>query len=177
MSFLNDLQEMRNSGGTIIFLHHQPKQINGENNKTYKGSTAFVDSVDEAYFLNNTSKNKQEFIICLEPQKCRDETKATAFLLDTSKLDLKILDEKTTKFRVLNEKEQITINLVCEIINSSKKINQSNLAKKLCLVANQRAYDVVGKNYLWKLLDCFDGIYFKISKDSSFKNQKLFTGL
>ncbi|PWZ93789.1 hypothetical protein DD865_14155, partial [Staphylococcus pseudintermedius] len=30
--FLNDLQQMRNNGATIVFLHHQPKQTQGENN-------------------------------------------------------------------------------------------------------------------------------------------------
>lgn len=171
MSYLNDLQEMRNKGATIIFLHHQPKQIDGENNKAYKGSTAFADSVDEAYFLSGVKK-KGKFILCLEPQKCRDETKTTGFLLQTSELDLKILDEKSARLHTLCDKEKITLELVCEIINSYKNINQSNLAKKLTALANDRAYEIVGKNSLWKLLQSFDEICFKISKD---KNQKNFS--
>ncbi len=45
---------MRDNGDTIIFLHHQPKQTDGKNNKLYKGATVFADSVDEAYFLSKS---------------------------------------------------------------------------------------------------------------------------
>lgn len=52
--FMDKLQQMRDNGGTIIFLHHQPKQTDGKNNKLYKGATVFADSVDEAYFLSKS---------------------------------------------------------------------------------------------------------------------------
>ncbi|MCZ6156736.1 AAA family ATPase [Campylobacter ureolyticus] len=173
LAFLSDLQEMRNNGATIIFLHHQPKQVDGENNKLYKGSTSFIDSVDEAYWLNNISDKTQNFILCLEPQKRRDETKINCFELNANELNLTIKDEKNIKILNLNQKEKITIDLVCEIINLQKEINQSNLSKKLNQLANERAYDIIGKNSLWRLLDDFNNILFKITKDSH-KNQKIF---
>lgn len=54
--FLHKLQALRNRGATIIFLHHQPKQIDGENNKSYKGATAWLDSVDESFSYQSISK-------------------------------------------------------------------------------------------------------------------------
>ncbi|WHN18361.1 hypothetical protein QMK11_09555 [Campylobacter jejuni] len=50
IKIFDELQRARDNGATIIFLHHQPKQNQDENNKAYKGATTFLDSVDEGYF-------------------------------------------------------------------------------------------------------------------------------
>ena len=64
MPYLNSLKAFRDNGATVIFLHHQPKQSKNpdENNEAYKGATAFIDSVDTAYFLSNktTDQDKSE---------------------------------------------------------------------------------------------------------------------
>ena len=121
---------MRNNGAIIVFLHHQPKQTQGENNKLYKGATAFADSVDEAYYLCNVGSDKNEFLFYLEPQKCRDETKQTAFRLTPNDFCLSVLEQRDIEILTLNDKEKITLSLVREVINSCKQINQSTLAKK-----------------------------------------------
>lgn len=41
IKFFDELQVLRDRGATIIFLHHQPKQIQDENNKLYKGQRLF----------------------------------------------------------------------------------------------------------------------------------------
>ena len=174
LAFLNDLQQMRNNGATIVFLHHQPKQTQGENNKLYKGATAFADSVDEAYYLCNVGSDKNEFLFYLEPQKCRDETKQTAFRLTPNDFCLSVLEQRDIEILTLNDKEKITLSLVREVINSCKQINQSTLAKKILALANERSYETIGKNSLWSLLNKFDGVYFKITHDAN-KNQKNFT--
>ncbi|CAM2809012.1 AAA family ATPase [Campylobacter hyointestinalis] len=174
--FMDKLQQMRDNGGTIIFLHHQPKQTDGENNKLYKGATAFADSVDEAYFLNKVEfDDESKFLsFCLEPQKRRDETKTLSCRVDTDFLNLLIMDETKTLQLSLNEKEKITIDLVCEILDTSGVINQGTLAKKLDSLAKDRAVEVLGLNSLWRLLNKFENIYFKIDKAKA-KNQKFFS--
>ncbi|MBQ9293256.1 MAG: AAA family ATPase [Campylobacter sp.] len=175
-AYLQDLKVLRDNGATIVFLHHQQKQTDGENNKQYKGSTAFIDSVDEAYWLDNIGENNK-FLLYFEPQKCRDETKPKVFVLDTANFDFKILEDKEVKMLGLIDIERITLELACEVINSHEKINQGNLAKKIKALANDRAFDIVGNNSLWRLLKKFDRILFKISKGGYNRKELIFTSL
>lgn len=41
----------------------------GENNKAYKGATAFFDSCDEAYFVKKKERKESHLIVTLEPMK------------------------------------------------------------------------------------------------------------
>lgn len=53
------MQNMRDYYAGVWFLNHQNKQdFTGENNKAYKGATAFFDSCDEAYFVKKKKENK-----------------------------------------------------------------------------------------------------------------------
>ena len=76
---------MRDKGATIIFLHHQPKQYGEENNKIYKGATAFMDSVDEAWYVSKSfmqNEDSKTLSLDLEPQKHRLDTKAQKATID-----------------------------------------------------------------------------------------------
>ena len=89
IKFFDELQILRDSGATIIFLHHQPKQIQDKNNKLYKGATTFLDSIDEGYFLHKIDiKEYEEFVILVEPQKRRDATNPHAFKINTLNLNV-----------------------------------------------------------------------------------------
>ena len=89
-----DLEGLRDKGATVIFLHHQPKQGLDKNDENYKGATAFMDSVDEAFYLQNETENafvnENEMILSLKPKKKRTNTKEAVVLIDTKKLELKI---------------------------------------------------------------------------------------
>ena len=75
----------------VWFLNHQNKQdFTGENNKTYKGATAFFDSCDETYFVKKRKESR--LIVTLEPMKQRDDTKPQTLIINTANLSLKFDD-------------------------------------------------------------------------------------
>ena len=110
--FMADLQGLRDKGATVIFLHHQPKQGLDKNDENYKGATAFMDSVDEAFYLQNETENafvnENEMILSLKPKKKRTNTKEAVVLIDTKKLELKFIEDD---FFGLSEKEKISLQL------------------------------------------------------------------
>ena len=59
MPTLDVMQNMWDYYAGVWFLNHQNKQdLTGENNKTYKGATAFFDSCDETHFVKKRKKRK-----------------------------------------------------------------------------------------------------------------------
>lgn len=166
VKFFDELQKLRDNGATIIFLHHQPKQIQDENNKIYKGATAFLDSVDEGYFLHKKElKENEEFIILLEPQKRRFATKPYAFKINTLDLSFEFVDylKYSESYKV-----QITLNLVKEILSEYPDgLYQQELASKIKKKIEQDYIEIVGRNSLWRLLDKYKDIYWIISYESS----------
>ena len=174
IKFFDELQVLRDSGATIIFLHHQPKQIQDENNKLYKGATTFLDSVDEGYFLHKIDiKEYEEFIILVEPQKRRDATKPHAFKINTLNLSFESVDY--LKYGE-NHKVQITLNLVKDILSECGELCQQDLASKIKRKIEQDYIEIVGRNALWKLLDKYKGILWEISYEPQEKggNKKCF---
>ncbi len=161
--FLNKLQLLRNKGATIIFLHHQPKQYGEENNKMYKGATAFMDSVDEAWYLSKSFTqrgNSKTLNLDLEPQKYRLDTKPQKVAIDTKAHTIFFRDDMTIG---LTQKQYITLELAKEIINANPNgIIQSELAKQIVKLANANYYEIVGKNSLWALLAEFNDKLFSI---------------
>lgn len=158
--FLHKLQALRSRGATIIFLHHQPKQVDGENNKSYKGATAWLDSVDEGFFLSNNKQVKKlngvrlksdEMLFSIEPQKFRVKTMAQAFKINVKRCDFNKVDYL---FVGKNHKEQITLNIALKIIASNPRgICKYDFVKEIQKYANAFYYEIVGKNNLWRLLN------------------------
>lgn len=161
--FLHKLQGFRKQGATIIFLHHQPKQYGEENNKMYKGATAFADSVDEAWYVSKSfvqNDNPKNLSLDLEPQKCRLDTKAQRAIIDNKMHTISFCDDIKIG---LSQKQHITLELAQEIINANPSgIIQSDLAKQIVKLANANYYEIVGKNSLWNLLNDFEGKLFNI---------------
>lgn len=178
--FLADLQGIRDKGATIIFLHHQPKQGHNKNDEAYKGATAFMDSVDEAYYLQNESENafvrSGEMMLSLKPKKKRSNTKEAVALLNTQTLNLEFINDD---FVGLSEKEQISLQLAQEIIESKGEISQSDLAIAIQKLANKNYLEIVGRNTLWKLFNRFDGRLFTVHRQKGFANcnRKIFKRL
>ena len=155
VKFFDDLQRIRDKGATIIFLHHQPKQMQEENNKIYKGSTSFLDSVDEGYFLHKKDIGENEFAILLEPQKKRFDTKHCAFRMNLSALSIEMDDY--LKFGE-SYKAQITLDMVEDILNEHNgEISQQELATQIKKRAEADYVEIVGRNALWKLLEKYKG--------------------
>ncbi|WP_181894622.1 AAA family ATPase [Helicobacter fennelliae] len=161
--YLQRLQKLRSKGATIIFLHHQPKQYGEENNKMYKGATAFIDSVDEAWYVSKSfiqNSNSKTLSLDLEPQKYRLDTKAQRAIIDNKTHTIFFRDD----IRIgLSQKQQITLELAQEVINANPNgIIQSDLARQIVKIANANYYEIVGKNSLWNLLAEFENKLFKI---------------
>lgn len=178
--FLSDLQGIRDKGATIIFLHHQPKQGYDRNNDAYKGATAFIDSVDEAYYLQNETDNAvvindNKMILSLRPKKRRSNTKNVVVLLDTKNLSLNFINDDLVG---LNDKEKVSLQLAKDIIDSKGEISQSELAIAIQKLANKNYLEIVGRNTLWNLFNRFDGILFTIHRQKGFScNKKIFKKL
>ena len=178
--FMADLQGLRDKGATVIFLHHQPKQGLDKNDENYKGATAFMDSVDEAFYLQNETENafvnENEMILSLKPKKKRTNTKEAVVLIDTKKLELKFIEDD---FFGLSEKEKISLQLAKEVIDQKGEISQSDLAMAIQKLANKNYLEIVGRNTLWKLFDKFNGKLFTIKRLKSYEqcNKKIFEKL
>lgn len=92
---MDNLQRLRDYGANVIFLHHQPKQSRdkGENDRLYKGATAFEDSCDYTYFLQKQdSESDNEMIITLEAMKKRNNEQNKAYKLDLITFDIEEID-------------------------------------------------------------------------------------
>lgn len=178
--FMADLQSVRDKGATIIFLHHQPKQGMDKNDENYKGATAFMDSVDEAYYLQNETDNAivadNTMILSLKPKKRRSHTKEAVVQIDTKNLSLEFIKDD---FFGLNEKEKISLQLAKEIVDQKSEISQSDLANAIQKLANKNYLEIVGRNTLWKLFDKFDGKLFKIKRLKGYGNcnKKIFCNI
>ena len=178
--FMADLQGLRDKGATVIFLHHQPKQGLDKNDENYKGATAFMDSVDEAFYLQNETENafvnENEMILSLKPKKKRTNTKEAVVLIYTKKLELKFIEDD---FFGLSEKEKISLQLAKEVIDQKGEISQSDLAMAIQKLANKNYLEIVGRNTLWKLFDKFNGKLFTIKRLKSYEqcNKKIFEKL
>jgi hypothetical protein len=178
--FMADLQSLRDKGATIIFLHHQPKQGMDKNYENYKGATAFMDSVDEAYYLQNETDSAvvgdNEMILSLKPEKRRSRTKEIIALIDTKNLSLEFIKDD---FFGLSDKEKISLQLAKEIIDQKGEISQSDLANAIQKLANKNYLEIVGRNTLWKLFDKFDERLFIIRRLKGFGNcnKKIFKSL
>lgn len=156
MQELNKLQALRdNKKVSVIFLHHQPKQMDGENNKAYKGSTSFADSVDEDFFLtkinhkDNPTLKEHESIILLESQKKRNNPKPMAFKLDALNHSLKITEWANF---AMDDKTKYTIEFVREILSEKGPLCEKDLATEIEKRANDVRKDVLARNAFWRFL-------------------------
>lgn len=169
---MQKLANLRDLGATIIFLHHQTKQIEGENNKTYKGATPFKDMADCMYFLSNRTKNfktieknKHQVLFLLEAMKDRvsvSEKEAT-FLIDTKSLRIK----RVSNFYALTEKEINTVKIAKKIVdefNGGQGIVQKDLLNLIEKYAYKEGILVYGRVNTWKILHKFDDILFRITE-------------
>lgn len=179
---LDDLKKLRENGATIIFLHHQPKQPSNpdENNQAYKGATAFSDSVDEAWYFANRTKDEHggnKLVVTLEPQKRRDDTKHQAFVVDLSDAAMENLTQADYWDYALNDKQQAALDYALEVIAENPQgIIQGKLASAIYARAKEDEREVVGKNLLWELLKKYDKALFNIRKEPG-KNRSIYEPL
>lgn len=128
--YLAAMQEMRDYYAGVWFLHHQNKQSFGDkDNKEYKGSTTFLDSLDEAYFVKKRERNDSRLIVTLEPQKGRDDTQSQAVILDTASLSVEFSDFFLYD---LNDEKKQALDYAKEIIvKNPSGINMQNLTTEI----------------------------------------------
>ena len=160
MPYLNSLKAFRDNGATVIFLHHQPKQSKNpdENNEAYKGATAFIDSVDTAYFLSNKTndqdKSEGKLAVTLKPTKARNGAEHKAFIINGA--NFKLVQADYYKY-ALTDKERYTLELALQIIKDNRMgIIQSDLAREIKSLAKAQAVEVLSNNALWEFLKRYD---------------------
>ncbi|MSN96461.1 hypothetical protein F1B92_04615 [Campylobacter sp. FMV-PI01] len=130
MPTLDALQNMRDYYAGVWFLNHQSKQdFTGENNKAYKGATAFFDSCDEAYFVKKRKRKENRLIATLEPMKQRDDTKPQAVIIDTANLSLEFDDYM---LYAMNEKQATALEYARDITKENPNgISRNNLINEI----------------------------------------------
>ncbi|WP_052836028.1 AAA family ATPase [Campylobacter jejuni] len=162
MPTLNAMQKMRNYYAGVWFLNHQSKQdFTGENNKAYKGATAFFDSCDEAYFVKKISRTDNRLITTLEPMKQRDDTQPQAIIIDTDNLSIKFED---FILHSLNEKQSQALEYIKEVIlDHPNGITQTDLLKRVKRLSATDETEICGANSMLKLLNHFAGKLYRIS--------------
>lgn len=161
MPTLDQLQKMRDYYAGVWFLNHQSKQdFTGENNKAYKGATAFFDSCDEAYFVKKRERKENMLIVTLEPMKQRDDTQPQAVIINTANLSLKFDDYA---FYSMNEKQSVALEYAKKIIKDYPNgINLKNLTTEIKRMAKFDEVEICGIHAIKNLLKQFDGKFYKI---------------
>ena len=175
MPVLETLQKMRSYCAGVWFLNHQPKQslsAGAENDKRYKGVTAFFDTPDELYFIQKRRYDKagKQLIVTLEPMKKRDDTEPIAAIIDTISNNLRF--ENYKKY-ALSEKENLSLDYAIEIIEkSNKELCLSELITKIKERAHKdRAdHEICGVNALKELLKDFEGYRYFIERTKNIRN-------
>ena len=72
--------------------------------------------------------------------------------------------EKSKTSNKIETKIENTLNLIKAVITESKNgIAQKDLAELVCKKATNNL-EIVGKNSLWKLLDKYDGVFYRAEK-------------
>lgn len=166
MPTLDALQNMRDYYAGVWFLNHQNKQdFTGENNKAYKGATAFFDSCDEAYFVKKRDRKENKLIVTLEPMKQRDDTKPQAIIIDTENLSLTFDDYL---LYAMNEKQSAALEYAKEIIKENPSgINLKNLTAEIKRMAKYDETEICGVNAIKKLLKEFDGKFYNTTSNNT----------
>lgn len=166
MPTLNALQNMRDYYAGVWFLNHQNKQdFMSENNKAYKGATAFFDSCDEAYFVKKRERKENKLIVTLEPMKQRDDTEPQAVIIDTANLSLEFGDYM---LYAMNEKQSTVLEYAKEIIAENPSgINLKNLVREIKDRAKFDEIEICGTNALYKLIKDFENKFYKFVRGNS----------
>ena len=143
---MKNLKKLRESGATIIFLHHTQKDSNGA---MYKGSTSFIDSVDVAFKLESIQVDGKTLDYELSVFKDRIPVNKAEFRLDTTTFNLFRNDYAINK---LDPKEQNLIPKVQKVLEENPNgLNQSQLTNSLSKIGSAKT--------IIKYLDKFQGTY------------------
>lgn len=170
--FMEILKIITAKGGTVVILHHQTKQIGEENNKAWKGSTAFNDSADETYYMSSIKKNGY-MIVSLEVVKKRSNINNQSFMIYEKTNEIKKLSKNEIAMEFLSDKERYTIEIAKEIIEERLKITQSELSNAIKYRAQTAGVMVTGYNKMWRLFNNFNGKFWYI-RNSKTATKKVF---
>ncbi|MFW5607204.1 MAG: AAA family ATPase [Campylobacter hyointestinalis] len=176
MPLLDALQAIRDYSAGVWFLNHQSKQSfanQGENNKAYKGATAFFDSPDEAYFINKKERNDSTIILTAEPMKQRDDTKPMAIIIDTANQTLNFEDYDLYS---INDKQDISLQYAKQIIKENNKgINLKSLVDEIKRRAKiDDNAQICGSNALKALLKKFGNKLYMMQNSNASYNSLVF---
>jgi len=143
---MEQLKQMRDSGATIIFLHHSTKEREGN---VYKGTTTFIDSIDVAYGLKKTEIERHKITsYALTVEKDRIAVDNTGFELNT---DTGHLSNGNYEVANMSEDETDFVNDVKIVLNTCEMINQGNLLKEI----GRKKDDKTSLKYLQKYTNTF----------------------
>lgn len=165
-NFMEILKIITGKGGTVVALHHQTKQIGEENNKAWKGSTTFIDSADNTYYMSSIKKNGC-MMISFEVIKKRSDIQNQTFIIQEKTHEIKKLGKDEVVLELLSDKERYTIEIAKEIIEERVKITQGELVMAINNMAVSLGVDVVGNNKKLKLFEKYNYKFWRIDNPQS----------
>lgn len=153
---LDYLKILRESGATVIFLHHISK--GGIESKQSKGATAFRDSVDSSHYVDSSRIDNNNRSYTLTSDKDRiGFAENLAFELNVPNLTLNLGDYDIA---TLDKKEMELVGKIKEILIKTPGIKQTELLKQLDLVGNKKVVDLLQK---------FEDTFWIVQKDKQAK--------
>jgi len=140
------LQELREAGATVIYLHHSNKESNGT---AFKGSTNYEDAADSTLVLSSKKIN-DKFVITVANDKNRNAAEGSmSFEVDVDSMTLRDVNSSLVAMkdndRKLAEKFQ-------DILEKNKEgMNQTELLEAAGTDSNNRTARDVLTNYIGEL--------------------------
>lgn len=144
--FMQKMKNIRDSGGTVILIHHATK-----NGKVIDGSGEFAKSADNVYELKQKARIDTLLQYSLRVENDRDAISDCGFSVDTKTLILDMMDETIAK---MSEYEENFVNNAVEALKKNPEgLNQTELLSALGYEKTDKtARDTVDKfvNKFWK---------------------------
>lgn len=103
IKIMQQLKDLREAGGTIIYLHHTTKDSDTDT-PLFKGSTSFIDSVDCAFSLSSRrTENKLNYQLLVSKDRlsvndCAFELDTTTMTLESENIQMAQLTDYETEF-------------------------------------------------------------------------------
>ena len=159
---MDNLKVLRDSGATIIFLHHSTKEREGN---YYKGTTTFIDSIDVAYGLKKTEIERHRITsYALTVEKDRIAVDNTGFELNTETGELIGGNYEAAN---MGEEETDFVSEVRAALNNCELINQGELLQEIGKKKDDKT--------ALKRLKKFEGVFWLSQRVSEKNNAVLYS--
>lgn len=142
--FMQVMKDIRDSGGTVLLIHHSTKS-----GKVIDGSADFTKSADNVYEFKQKARYENMLHFTLKVEYDRDDIKNCGFSVQTQTLELNKLDSDLS---MMSEYEENFVNSAIKALEKNPKgLNQTQILES---TGHQKS-DKNARNTLKKFTDKF----------------------